>query len=92
MMPVFWYGFARGGIIVSFAFIIFDLATGRLLGVVFQMVMLLGYLLIAIATARPFREYQRQQRRRELDLKLEGDLLEQQIAELERELNIGDLP
>ncbi len=65
MIWVFWHGFARSGIFVSIMFIVFDLATGLLLGVVFQMAMLLGYVLLGIVTSPPYWAYVQQQQRYE---------------------------
>ncbi len=92
MIWTFWHGFARSGIFVSIVFIIFDLATGLLLGVVFQMAMLLGYVLLDIVTGPHYRAYVQKQQRYERELEMEGDRLQRQIAELERELGIGDQP
>lgn len=92
MIWVFSHYCARSGIFVSIVFIIFDLATGLLLGVVFQMAMLLGYVLLGIVTGPPYRAYVQKQQRYERELEMEGDRLQRQIAELERELGIGDQP
>ncbi len=90
MMRFFWYWFARTGIFVSVAFAIFDLAIADTAAAAIQTMLLIGYLWLAWFTRPAYKQFQLEQQRHLRSLENEGDALERRIAELERELGIGD--